>query len=507
MKTGFDKDRYLDTQSEQIMKRIDMFGGKLYMEVGGKIFDDLHASRVLPGFEPDSKIRMLMQMTGDVDTIVVINSNDIERNKVRGDFGITYDLELLRMVNMFEKRGIPLAGVVLTMYDSQPSAKAFLDRLSSSGIKTYKNHMIPGYPSDTEMILSADGFGRNDHVKTERKLTIVTAPGPGSGKLATCLSQIYLDNLEGVKSGYAKFETFPIWNLPLRHPVNMAYEAATADLGDVNMIDPFHMDAYGKAAVNYNRDIEAFPIMNTILEKILGESPYRSPTDMGVNMAGYCITDDVVVSYASKMEIVRRYYRGLCDNRKGMLSDDVVRRLENIMHNACVKPDLRRIIPAVMSNANDSEIPVAGLELDDGRIVIARESESLTAPSAMILDALKTIAGMDPNILLMSSDVVAPIQKIKNETIGRTDIRMDINEMLIALSVLAERNNMAAETVSHLHELRGCEVHSSVMASPSDMDMMKGLGLNVTCEPNYRKTGLPRFTNDNSRTIPLYRKI
>ncbi|UAL08206.1 MAG: DUF1846 domain-containing protein [Candidatus Methanogranum gryphiswaldense] len=486
MKIGFDNEKYLQIQSEHIEERINRFGGKLYLELGGKLFDDYHASRVLPGFKPDSKIKMLLKMKDKVEVIIVINSGDIEKNKVRGDLGTTYDLEVLRFMDAFKEDGMSVAGVVLTMYSSQPSVIAFEERLSILGIRSYRHYAIPGYPSNMQNIVSDEGFGKNEYVKTKRPLIVVTAPGPGSGKMATCLSQMYNEYKHGERSGYAKFETFPIWNMPLRHPVNIAYEAATADLGDVNMIDPFHMEAYQKAVVNYNRDIEAFPVLNAILEKISGTSPYRSPTDMGVNMAGFCIIDDAVVSHAATMEIIRRYYRGLCDNRQGLVKEDVVKRLKLLLQNGNIDPDIRKVIPAVRQKAEISKVPITGVELYDGRIVTGKDSPLLCATSAMLLNAMKTLADIDDSIPLISSDILGPVQKLKVENLGNDNPRLHADEMLVALAVCARNDEMAARALSHLSDLKGCEVHSSVILSQTDMAILNKLKLNVTCEPRYQ---------------------
>lgn len=485
MKIGFDNEKYLELQSKHIIERVDELGGKLYMELGGKLFDDYHASRVLPGFEPDSKIRMLLRLKDKVEAIIVINSGDIEKNKIRGDLGTTYDSEVLRFIDMFRDEGIKVAGVVLTRYSPQQSTVAFEKRLNSLEIKSYRHYTIPGYPSNITTIVSDAGFGMNEYVETDRPLVLVTAPGPGSGKMAACLSQMYNDYKNGRPSGYAKFETFPIWNLPLRHPVNIAYEAATTDLGDVNMIDPFHMEAYQKTAINYNRDIEAFPVLNALLEKISGTSPYRSPTDMGVNMAGFCISDDKIVSDAAIMEIIRRYYRCLCDNKQGLASDDTMKRMMFIIQNAHIDPDVRSIIPLVRNKSDALKIHIVGIELKDGQMITGKESILLSATSAMLLNAMKTEAKIDDSIPLISSDILEPLRRLNIKTLGYSDPRLHAEEMLIALTVCARDDEIAYKALSHLSDLRGCEVHSSSILPQSEMMLLSKLKLNVTCEPRY----------------------
>jgi uncharacterized protein (UPF0371 family) len=490
MRTGFDNDKYVRIQSEQIKERIDQFGGKLYLEFGGKLFDDYHASRVLPGFQPDSKIKMLLQLKNSVEAIVAVNAGDIEKNKVRGDLGITYDMEVLRLIDIFRDNGIPVAGVVLTRYTAQPAAVAFEERLSILGVRSYRHYPIAGYPSNIATIVSDEGFGKNEYIETEKPLVVVTAPGPGSGKMATCLSQMYNEYKRGKKAGYAKFETFPVWNLPLRHPVNIAYEAATIDLSDVNMIDPFHMEAYQKTAVNYNRDIEVFPVLNAMLEKISGVSPYRSPTDMGVNMAGFCITDDAVVSEAATMETIRRYYTCLCENKQGLTSDATVAKFDLLLQNAHINPDACKVIPAVRYKAEDAQVPVVGIELEDGRIITGKASPLLSASSAMLLNALKTLACIDDSVMLISPQVLEPVQKLKVENLGNKNPRLHADEMLVALAVCAKDDPVAAEALTHLSDLRGCEVHSSIIMSPVDMALLHKLRLNVTCEPKYQRNCL-----------------
>jgi uncharacterized protein (UPF0371 family) len=484
-KIGFDNEKYLKTQSEHIRQRISQFGDKLYLEFGGKLFDDFHASRVLPGFKPDSKLQMLLQLKDDAEIVIVINSDDIEKNKVRGDLGITYDIDVIRLFNVFTKIGLYVSSVVLTRYDGQPTADAFQKRLEALGIKVYHHYSIKGYPSNLQYIISDEGYGQNDYIVTSRKLVVITAPGPGSGKMATCLSQLYHEHKRGVNAGYAKFETFPIWNLPLRHPVNIAYEAATADLNDVNMIDPFHLEAYGKTTVNYNRDVEIFPVLNAMFETILGESPYKSPTDMGVNMAGNCIVDDEAVCEAAKQEIVRRYYTGMCDFRKGLISNDEVMKLELLMKQASVTVEDRKVVAAALEKEKETEGPAAAMELPDGIILTGRTSNLLGAVSALLINALKHFAKIDDDILLMSPHVIEPIMALKVNHLGNNNPRMHTDETLIALSICANTDENAKKAMEQISKLRGCEVHSTVILSAVDERIFKRLGINLTCEPKY----------------------
>ncbi len=481
---AFDNDKYLQTQSEHIRQRIAQFGGKLYLEFGGKLYDDNHAARVLPGFRPDSKLRMLLQLKEHVEVIIAINADDIEKNKVRGDLGITYDRDVIRLIGIFRDFGLYVSSVVLTRYRKQSFARAFQSRLEGMGIRVYHHYEIAGYPSDTAHIVSDDGFGKNDYVETVRPLVVVTAPGPGSGKLATCLSQLYHEHLRGNTAGYAKFETFPIWNLPLNHPVNLAYEAATADLNDVNMIDPFHLDAYGVTTVNYNRDVEAFPVLVAIFEKILGECPYKSPTDMGVNMVGNCIADDEACREASRQEIIRRYYEALCDQKKGKNVDDALRKLELLMKKASITPADRRVVAPALAKAETAGV-AAAMELPDGRIVTGRTSSLLGAASALLLNALKALGGMPDELHLISPAALDPIQHLKVDHLGNRNPRLHTDETLIALSISATTNPMAEWAMEQLSKLRGCEVHSSVILSPVDEHTFKRLGVNLTCEPRF----------------------
>ena len=482
---GFDNQKYLDTQSEQIRRRIDEFGGKLYLEFGGKLFDDYHASRVLPGFEPDSKMRMLLKMRDDVEIVIVINAADIEKNKMRGDLGITYDDDVLRLIDIFRGRDLFVGSVVLTRYNGQPAADAFFNRLTSLGVKCYHHYEIPGYPSDIPRIVSDEGLGKNDYIETSRSLVVVTAPGPGSGKMATCLSQLYHDYKRGVSAGYAKFETFPVWNLPLKHPVNLAYEAATADLNDVNMIDPFHLEAYGKTAVNYNRDVEIFPVLNAIFEKIQGKSPYQSPTDMGVNMAGNCIIDDDVCCAASRMEILRRYYTARVERVQGRGSDETVRKLEMVMQQAHVTPEVSPAVAAALQKAEVTGGPAGAMVLPGGKMVTGKTSETLGAASALLLNALKTLGGIGDQFELISSQVLEPVCNLKTRYLGHKNPRLHTDEVLMALTISALTNPLAELAQQQLPKLRGCDAHFTVILSEVDETLLKRLGINVSCEPRY----------------------
>ena len=484
---AFDNELYLQTQSQHIRQRIAQFGGKLYLEFGGKLYDDNHASRVLPGFEPDSKLKMLLQMKEQVEMVIAINAADIEKNKIRGDLGITYDRDVIRLIGVFRDLGLYVSSVVLTRYDEQGAAKAFQSRLESMGLKVYHHYAIAGYPSDTAHVVSENGFGKNEYIETTRELVVVTAPGPGSGKLATCLSQLYHEHERGVRAGYAKFETFPVWNLPLNHPVNLAYEAATADLNDVNMIDPFHMEAYGKITVNYNRDVEAFPVLVAMFEKILGTCPYKSPTDMGVNMVGNCIVDDDAACEASRQEIIRRYYSALCDHKQGKLSEDVVRKLELLMRKADVDLSSRRVVKAARDKAEATGGPAAAMELADGRIVTGKTSNLLGASAALLLNALKELGGMPDDLHLVSPLAIDPIQHLKVKHFGNRNPRLHTDETLIALSISAASNAAAEKAMEQLSKLRGCEVHSTVILSAVDEKVFKRLGVNLTCEPKYKE--------------------
>ena len=486
VKTGFDNDRYIQMQSAHIKERIAQFGGKLYLEFGGKLYDDYHASRVLPGFQPDSKLRMLLNMKDQVELVIAINAADIEKNKIRGDLGITYDLDVLRLIDIFRSLGLYVSSVVLTRYAEQATAKAFQSRLESMGIRVYHHYAIEGYPANISHIVSDEGYGRNDFIETSRELVVVTAPGPGSGKLATCMSQLYHEHKRGVQAGYAKFETFPIWNLPLKHPVNLAYEAATADLNDVNMIDPFHLEAYGVTTVNYNRDVEAFPVLVAMFNQILGFCPYKSPTDMGVNMVGNCIVDDKAVADASHQEIIRRYYAALCDQKQGKASDEMVMKLELLMKKVGVTKEDRRVVASTLAKAQETGRPAAGMELPDGQIVLGKTSDLLGASAALLLNALKALGGIRDEIHLISPVVIDPIQHLKTEHLGNRNPRLHTDEVLIALSISAATNPTAELAMEQLSKLRGCDVHSSVILSAVDEKVFKRLGVNLTCEPRYK---------------------
>lgn len=486
MTGGFDNDMYLRTQSQHIRERIDQFGGKLYLEFGGKLFDDYHASRVLPGFKPDSKIRMLMEFGSQAEAIVVVNAEDIVRNKIRKDIGVGYDQEVLRLVDSFHDRGIGVCGIVITHFNGQTAAEQFQRKAEALGLRVYRHYPIAGYPSNIPLIVSDEGYGRNEYVETTKPLVVVTAPGPGSGKMAVCLSQLYHEHKRGVPAGYAKFETFPIWNLPLNHPVNIAYEAATVDLNDANMIDPFHLEAYGKTTVNYNRDIEIFPVLNAILGEIVGESPYKSPTDMGVNMAGNCIVDDEKVRRAADNEIVRRYFSTLRDRREGRADDDAVFRSELILKRAGITVDYRRTVTEVRRLMAETDRPVVAAELNDGRIVVGKASPLLTASSAMLLNALKVLAGIDDSVLIISPEVIKSMQRLKVEYLGNRNPRLHIDEMLVALSIMANTDPVAERAFARLPELAGCDVHSSVIISPVDEGLYKKLSMYASSEPEYQ---------------------
>ena len=483
---AFDNEQYLRTQSAHIRDRIHQFGGKLYLEFGGKLYDDNHASRVLPGFQPDSKLRMLLQLKDQVEMVIVINADDIEKNKVRGDLGITYDRDVIRLIDVFRGFGLYVSSVVLTRYHGQNLAKAFQSRLEGLGIRVYHHFDIEGYPNNTAHIVSPEGFGRNDYIETSRSLVVVTAPGPGSGKLATCLSQLYHEHERGNTAGYAKFETFPIWNLSINHPVNLAYEAATADLNDVNMIDPFHLDAYGITTVNYNRDVEAYPVLVAIFEKILGECPYKSPTDMGVNMVGNCIIDDEAARYASRQEIIRRYYEALCDQKKGKSVENAIRKLELLMKKIGIDAAERKVVAPALQRAHETGDAAAAMELPDGTIVTGRTSELLGASSALLLNALKKIGGLPDDLHMLPPIVLEPIQNLKTNHLGNRNPRLHTDETLIALSISASTNPIAKLAMDQLGKLRGCDVHSSVILSQVDERTFKRLGVNLTCEPRYQ---------------------
>ncbi len=489
-KIGFDNEKYLELQTKRILERVDYFGGKLYLEFGGKLFDDYHASRVLPGFLPDSKMRMLLQLKDQAEIIIAINANDIQKNKRRGDLGITYDLDLMRQIDAFREYGLYVGSVVLTRYASQPSAMAFERRLQSLGIRTYRHYSIPDYPSNVSLVVSDEGFGRNDYIETSRPVVVVTAPGPGSGKMATCLSQLYHEDKRGVAAGYAKYETFPIWNLPLKHPVNLAYEAATVDLSDVNMIDPFHLEAYGETTVNYNRDIEIFPVLKAMFYQMRGDCPYKSPTDMGVNMAGFAIVDDEVCREASWQEIIRRYYATACAVKKADAEPAQVQKLEMLLRSAGIDTSMRRTVPAALTKAEVTGGPAAAIELPDGTIVTGHTSDLLGAVSAALLNALKRLAGIDHGIKLLSPTVLTPIQTLKVQHLGSRNPRLHSDEVLLALSICAVTNPVVAQALEQLDKLRGCQIHSSVLLSSVDEEVIMRLGANLTCEPVYQSSRL-----------------
>ena len=489
-KIGFDNEKYLKMQSEHIRQRIDQFGGKLYLEFGGKLFDDFHASRVLPGFEPDSKVKMLIQLAEQAEIVIAINAGDIEKNKVRGDLGITYDLEILRLIDAFRDIGLYVGSVVLTRWAGQSAAQAFESRLNSLGIQTYRHYPIPGYPNDIARIVSDEGFGCNDYIKTTRPLVVVTAPGPGSGKMATCLSQLYHEHKRGIAAGYAKFETFPIWNLPLKHPVNLAYEAATADLSDVNMIDPFHLEAYGQTTVNYNRDVEIFPVLAATFRQIMGACPYKSPTDMGVNMAGNCIMDDEVCREASHQEIIRRYFSALCGQRQGMDCAVEVDKLQTLMSQMDLKLTDRACVPPALQAAEESGEPAMAIELPDGTVVDGKTSQLMGCSAAALLNALKELAGIDHEVHLISQSAIQPIQTLKVHHLGSSNPRLHTDEVLIALATSANTDPLAQRALEHLDQLKGCQAHCSVMLSPADSVTYKKLGLLLTCQPQYQTNKL-----------------
>ena len=483
---AFDNELYIKSQSAHIRNRIEQFGGKLYLEFGGKLYDDNHAARVLPGFCPDSKLRMLLQLKDKVEMVIAISSGDIEKNKIRGDLGITYDRDVIRLIDVFRGFGLYVSSVVLTRFQDSDLTRAFEARLESIGVRVYHHYDIPGYPSNIAHIVSDAGYGKNDYIETSRELVVVTAPGPGSGKLATCMSQLYHEHKRGVQAGYAKFETFPVWNLPLNHPVNLAYEAATADLSDVNMIDPFHLEAYGTTTVNYNRDVEAFPVLVTMFERILGTCPYKSPTDMGVNMVGNSIVDDALARCASCQEIIRRYYDALCDEKQGKSGSEVVVKLELLMKKAGITPEERRVVNAALRREAETGKPAAAMELPDGQIITGKTSNLLGASAALLLNALKALGGIPDEMHLISPTVIGPIQHLKVDHFGNRNPRLHTDEVLIALSISAATDPTAEIAMEQLGKLVGCEVHSSVILSAVDVKTFKRLGINLTCQPRFK---------------------
>ena len=483
---GFDNDKYVQMQSEKIRERIDAFGGKLYLEFGGKLFDDYHASRVLPGFKPDSKVRMLMQMKDDAEIIIAISADDIERSKRRGDLGITYDDDTLRLIDAFKGCGLFVGSVVITHFRGQRAAEKFQQRLESLGIKVYRHYIIPDYPADIPLVISDEGFGRNDFIETTHSLVVVTAPGPGSGKMATCLSQLYHEHKRGVCAGYAKFETFPIWNLPLRHPVNLAYEAATVDLDDVNMIDPFHLEAYGVTTVNYNRDVEIFPVLNAMFQRIYGSSPYKSPTDMGVNMAGYCISDDAVCCAAARQEILRRYYATACAQLRGLCAPVETQRQELLLNQLGLTAADRPVVGAALRRAEETGAPAVAIEMPDGTIITGKTSSLLGASAACLLNALKYLGGIPKDVTLISPEIIEPIQHLKVEHLGNHNPRLHTDEVLVALSICAVNDPTAEIAMQQLEKLAHCEAHSSVILSHVDENVFKKLEVNITFEPRFQ---------------------
>lgn len=485
MKLGFDNEKYLTMQSEHIRDRINHFDNKLYLEFGGKLFDDYHAARVLPGFAPDSKLRLLMQLSDQAELVIVISASDIEKNKVRGDLGITYDTDVLRLIDSFEEKGLFVGSVVITQYAGQNSADLFKARLEKLGIKVYVHYCIEGYPTNISLIVSDEGYGKNDYIETSRPLVIITAPGPGSGKMATCLSQLYHEHKRGVHAGYAKFETFPIWNIPLKHPVNLAYEAATADLNDVNMIDPFHLEAYGVTTVNYNRDVEIFPVLNAIFENIYGKNPYKSPTDMGVNMAGNCICDDEACKEASNQEIIRRYYAALKGLAEGTSQEEEVFKIELLMKQAHITLEDRKVVQAALKRAEETGAPAAALELPDGQIITGKTTPLLGASSALLLNALKTLAGLSDELHLISPSVIEPIQKLKTEYLGSKNPKLHTDEVLIALSICAATDEDAKLALEQIPKLKGCQAHTSVLLSSVDIKQFKRLNIQLTSEAKF----------------------
>lgn len=483
MRMGFDNEKYLKMQSEHIEERINKFGDKLYLEFGGKLFDDFHASRVLPGFQPDSKLHMLMKLSDRAEIVIVINTADIEKNKIRGDLGITYDEDVQRLMKEFESRGLYVGSVVLTHYAGQAGADDFKEKLEKKNVRVYLHYAIEGYPSNIPLIVSDEGYGRNQYIETTRPLVVVTAPGPGSGKMATCLSQLYHDNKRGIKAGYAKYETFPIWNIPLKHPINLAYEAATADLNDINMIDPFHLEAYGETTVNYNRDIEIFPVLNAIFEGIYGENPYKSPTDMGVNMAGNCIVDDEVCREASHMEIIRRYYAACCNVVGGKGKENEIYKIELLMKQAKVTTDDRKVTVAAKKREEEMRVPAAAIELADGAIITSKTTDLLGASAALLLNALKYLGDVDHDTHLISPEAIEPIQELKTRYLGGKNPRLHTDEVLIALSISALTDPNARKALEQLPRLKGCQVHTTVMLSDVDIKTFKKLGVDLTSEP------------------------
>lgn len=489
-KMAFDNDKYVKLQSKHILERISQFGNKLYLEFGGKLFDDHHAARALPGFEPDSKLKMLLEMKEKVEVVIAVSASDIEKNKIRSDMGITYDEEVLRLIDAFRGIGLYVGSVVITQYVNQTAADTFKAHLEHLGVKTFLHYPISGYPNNIPLIVSDEGYGKNEYIETTKPLVVVTAPGPGSGKMATCLSQLYHDHKHGIQVGYAKFETFPIWNLPLKHPVNLAYEAATADLNDINMIDPFHLEAYGETTVNYNRDVEIFPVLNTMFERILGVSPYKSPTDMGVNMVGYCIIDDEAARRASSEEIIRRLYKAKVDYRKGHADEDTIRKIEMIMSQANILPEVRACIQPALQRAEETDAPAVAIELPDGTIITGKTSSLLGASSAALLNALKKLGNINDDIPLISPNIIEPIQRLKVNSLGNHNPRLHTDEVLIALAISATTNPLSHLALQQLDKLKCCEAHSTVILSHVDLNTFRKLNVNISCEDRYQSKKL-----------------
>ena len=485
-KIAFDNDKYLKLQSKHILERISKFENKLYLELGGKLFDDHHAARVLPGFKPDSKLKMLLELKDEIEIVIAVGANDIEKNKIRSDMGISYDDEVLRLIDAFKEAGLYVGSVVITRYANQESANVFKKHLNELGVRVYTHYSIAGYPNNIPLIVSDEGYGKNEYIETTKPLIVVTAPGPGSGKMATCLSQLYHENKRGVKAGYAKFETFPIWNLPLKHPVNLAYEAATADLNDINMIDPFHLEAYQQTTVNYNRDVEIFPVLNAMFEKISGTSPYKSPTDMGVNMVGYCICDDEAAREASTNEIIRRYYKAKVDFKQGHSTQDTIEKIEIIMSQANISPEDRTCVKPALDKAEETEAPAVAIELPDKTIVTGKTTSLLGASSAALLNALKTLGHINDEIPLISPSIIEPIQKLKVGSLGNHNPRLHTDEVLIALAISATTNPVSHLALQQLDKLADCEAHSTVILSQVDENTFRKLKINLTCEDKYQ---------------------
>lgn len=485
---AFDSNHYLNLQRDHILERIAQFEGKLYLEFGGKMLEDFHAARVLPGYEPDNKIKLLQELKDQVEIVIAINASNIEHSKVRGDLGISYDQEVFRLIDTFNDIDIYVGSVVITQYRNQPAADAFRKQLEKYGIKSYLHYPIKGYPSDIDHIISPEGMGKNEYIETSRNLVVVTAPGPGSGKLATCISQLYHDQLHSVTSGYAKFETFPVWNLPLHHPVNLAYEAATADLDDLNMIDPFHLQTYGKTAVNYNRDIEVFPVLNRTFERILQKSPYASPTDMGVNMVGYAITNEEAAIEASKQEIIRRYYQTVADFKAERVGEQAIKKIELLMNEVGVTPADRRVVLAARQKAENTNAPALAIELPNGEIVTGKTSDLLKATATALLNAIKQTAQIEDEILLIEPKYIRPIQELKAHHLDKQNTRLDASEILNALAITAQDSPLAATAMKHLEQLNGGEAHSTVILSEEDKNILRKLGINLTFDPIYQQT-------------------